>query len=144
MRINQVMNNLGATMTGKVGDNSEGSFDQTLAGHRSTNIKEKLKGLLERIDIQGKRLSDKMDLSELKEYKRLISEFLNIAVNSSHRFSKEHYLDSRGRHRVYAIVKKVDEELESLTNSLLKNEKNTIGVLGKIDNIRGMLIDIMA
>jgi len=109
-----------------------------------TDVKQKLKNLLERIDIQAQRLSSSLTVSELKEYKRLVSEFLNIAVNNSHKFSKERFLDTKGRFRFFCLVRKINEEIDSLTNEVMKKEKNRIDILSKLYDIRGMLVDIMA
>jgi len=106
-------------------------------------FKEKLKNLLERIDIQSQRLSERLDIGELKRYRTLVKEFLDISLKNSSQFHKEHTLDSRGRHRIFAIVKRVDEELENLTREVLRQQKDNLNVLAKLDDIRGMLLDIL-
>ena len=73
----------------------------------------------------------------------LIKDFLNEVVTRSHKFSRENFLDKRGRHRVYGIVKLVDQTLDELATELLKDEKDHLVILGKIDEIRGMLLDII-
>lgn len=120
-------------------------FEKKMAEKRSaTDIESKLKSLLERIDIQGSKISKTFSLDALKEYKKLVIEFLNLTVSNAYKFTKQNHLDNRGRHRIYTIVKKVNEEMDQLTKDLLATEKNTISVLGKIENIRGMLLDVMA
>ena len=68
---------------------------------------------------------------------------MNEVVNRSHKFSRENFLDRRGRHRVYGIVKLVDQNLDELAQELIKDEKDQIAILGKIDEIRGLLLDIL-
>ena len=51
-------------------------------------------------------------------------------------------LDRRGRHRVYGIIRLVDENLDALANELVKDEKDHLGILGKIGEIQGLLLDI--
>jgi len=118
------------------GDNMDGK--RTRGGY-----KEKLKNLLERIDMQSRKLSERMDIGELKRYRSLVKEFLDLSLKNSSQFHKEHTLDSRGRHRIFAIVKKVDIELENLTHEVLKQQKDNLNVLAKLDDIRGMLMDIL-
>ena len=67
---------------------------------------------------------------------------MNEVTANSHEFSRENFLDRRGRHRVYGIVKEVDKSLDDLAQELLKDEKDNLAILGKIDDIRGMLMDI--
>ena len=79
----------------------------------------------------------------MKQYRTLIQEFLNEVVTRSHKFSRENFLDRRGRHRVYGIVKLVNESLDQLASELIKDEKDHLAILGKVDEIRGMLLDIL-
>ena len=67
---------------------------------------------------------------------------MNEVTAHSHEFSRENFLDRRGRHRVYGIVKEVDKSLDDLAQELLKDEKDNLAILNKIDDIRGMLLDI--
>lgn len=76
------------------------------------------------------------------EYKKLVREFLDVTVNNSHVFYKENSLDRRGRHRVYSLVKKVDNELDELTKDFLNLENNRIRILRRLNDIKGMLLDI--
>ncbi|MCG8502388.1 MAG: YaaR family protein [Firmicutes bacterium] len=107
------------------------------------HYEERLYALLDGINKQGERLGVNIDIKELQVYKKLISEFLYEATSNSHRFHKESLLDRRGRHRVFATIKKVNENLEDLTQEVLKEEKDNIKVLQKLDDIRGLLLDIV-
>ena len=69
---------------------------------------------------------------------------MNEIVSRSHKFSRENFLDRRGRHRVYGMVKLVDKALDELATELIKDEKDHLTILNKIDEIRGMLLDILA
>ena len=48
----------------------------------------------------------------------------------------------KGRHRVYGIVRLVDENLDALAKELMKDEKDHMAILNKIGEIRGLLLDI--
>ena len=99
--------------------------------------------MMEEITQQGKRIGKRMDIRDMKQYRTLIQEFLNEVVTRSHKFSRENFLDRRGRHRVYGIVKLVNESLDQLASELIKDEKDHLAILGKVDEIRGMLLDIL-
>ena len=87
-------------------------------------------------------LISNMDIRDMKKYRELVKGFLNEVVNRSHKFSRENFLDRRGRHRVYGIVKMVDENLDNLARELVKDEKDHLAIVGAIDDIRGLLLDI--
>ena len=67
---------------------------------------------------------------------------MNEIVSRSHSFSRENFLDRRGRHRVYGIIRLVDETLDELAQELVKEESDNITILNKIGEIRGLLLDI--
>ena len=78
----------------------------------------------------------------MKHYRGLIKEFMNEVVTRSHSFSRENYLDRRGRHRVYGIVRLIDQNLDELVQELMKDEQDHLAILNKIGEIRGLLLDI--
>ena len=105
-------------------------------------LSERLTLMMEEITMQGKKLGKHMDVRDMRHYRGLIKEFMNEIVNRSHKFSRENFLDRRGRHRVYGMIKRVDAALDELAAELLKEEKDHITILSKIDEIRGLLLDI--
>lgn len=122
---------------------TDGSFKFTLASHiQESDLQARLNGLMEEITMQGDRLSKKRDIRDMKKYRGLIKEFLNEIVNRSHQFSRENFLDRRGRHRVYGIIRLMDEKLDELAQELVKDEKDNLAILAKIGEIRGLLLDI--
>ena len=102
----------------------------------------RLNEMLKDITQQGKLLSKKKDIRDMQRYRVLIKGFLNEIVMRSHSFSRENYLDKRGRHRVYGIIRLVDENLDALAKALLEDEKDNIDVMGRIGTIEGLLLDI--
>ena len=105
-------------------------------------LSERLTLMMEEITMQGKKLGKHMDVRDMRHYRSLIKEFMNEIVNRSHKFSRENFLDRRGRHRVYGMIKRVDAALDELATELLKEEKDHLLILSKIDEIRGLLLDI--
>ena len=78
----------------------------------------------------------------MRKYRSLIKDFMNEIINHSHEFSRENFLDRKGRHRVYGIIKLVDKNLDDLAAELMKEEKDNISILNKIGEITGLLLDI--
>jgi len=119
------------------------SFLNAVKQAEDRNIVERLKAKADEIVAQGEKLSDKVDIRELRLYKKLISDFMDEAVGNSRKFSKQSFLDRRGRHKVYAVIKKVNEELDELTREVLHGEKDRLKILKKLDDIKGLILDIM-
>ena len=105
-------------------------------------LQQRLLGMMEEITMQGDKIKKKMDIRDMKHYRSLVKDFMNEIVNRSHEFSRENFLDRRGRHRVYGIIRRDDEALDELAQELVKEEKDALTILGRIDEIRGLLLDI--
>lgn len=121
----------------------QGGFKFTLASAIGDDqLQERLTQLMGKIDDQGKKIAKHMDIRDMKQYRSLVKEFVNEVINRSHAFSRNDFLDRRGRHRVYGMVKLVDKNLDDLAQALVEDEKDHIEILGKVDEIRGLLLDI--
>ena len=122
---------------------SDGTFKFTLASHiQEADLQARLNSLMEEITMQGDKIAKKKDIRDMKKYRGLIKDFMNEIINRSHQFSRENFLDRRGRHRVYGIIRLVDQTLDELAQELVKDEKDNLAILAKIGEIRGLLLDI--
>ena len=118
----------------------DGSFKFMLASHvAESELQGRLQTLMQEITVQGERLAKRRDVKDMRHYRALVKEFMNEVVTHSHSFSRENFLDRRGRHRVYGIIRLVDENLDQ---ELMKDEKDNLAILNKIGEIRGLLLDI--
>ena len=122
---------------------TDGSFKFMLASHvEGAELQARLQTLMEEITMQGERLAKRRDVKDMRHYRGLVKEFMNEVVSHSHSFSRENFLDRRGRHRVYGIIRLIDENLDQLAQELMKDEKDNLAILNKIGEIRGLLLDI--
>lgn len=122
---------------------SDGSFKFMLASRiEEAELQAALTTMMEEITMQGDKLAKHRDIRDMKRYRALVKDFLNEIVGRSHSFSRENFLDRRGRHRVYGIIRLVDENLDNLAQELMKDEKDHLKILSMIGEIRGLLLDI--
>jgi len=103
----------------------------------------RLKEMKKAIDEQGELLADRADVREYEKYRRLIREFLDEIVSNGYAFSREDAYASRGRHRYIATVQVIDTKLDELGKEVMKEHADQIEVLNRIDDIRGLLMDLM-
>ena len=123
---------------------TESDFKFTLISNiAEANLQERIASLMQDIESQGAHLAKHMDIVDMRKYRKSIKDFLNEVVYRSHSFSRENFLDRRGRHRVYGIIKLIDKNLDELAEALMKEEKDHLEILGRIDEIRGLLLDIL-
>lgn len=122
---------------------ADGSFKFTLISSiEETELAERLNTMMGEITEQGEKIKKRRDIRDMKHYRALIKEFMNEVVNRSHKFSRENFLDKRGRHRVYGMIRLVDEKLDEIASELIKDEQDVMLILNNIDEIRGLLLDI--
>lgn len=143
LKINQMqqVNQIEQTEREKAAD---GTFKFTLVSAiEDSQFKEHINLMMSEIIQHGDKLAKHMDIRDMKRYRKLIKEFMNEIVNRSHKFSRENFLDKRGRHRVYGIIRLVDKTLDELAKELMKDEKSHVAILAKIGEIRGLLLDIL-
>ena len=138
------MQQVNATTQTQQAQQSGEDFKFTLMSSiEEAGLSERLSVMMQEITMQGEKLGKHMDVRDMKHYRRLIQEFMNEIVNRSHKFSRENFLDRRGRHRVYGMIKRVNVVLDELAGELIKEEKDSLTILSKVDEIRGLLLDII-
>ena len=142
IKVNQVNRNMPLEQV-QNNQPTDGTFKFTLASHiEEAELQARLQNLMEDITMQGQKLSKRRDVKDMKHYRGLVKEFMNEIVTHSHAFSRENFLDRRGRHRVYGIIRLVDENLDQLAQELMKDEQDHLAILNTIGEIRGLLLDI--
>lgn len=142
IKVNQAQQPLPVEQPQQVTD-TDGTFKFTLVSRiEEQDLQTALTGMMEEITRQGDKLAKRRDIKDMKRYRALIKDFMNEIVNRSHAFSRENFLDRKGRHRVYGIIRLIDQNLDELAQELVKDEKDNLAILSKIGEIRGLLLDI--
>lgn len=101
-----------------------------------------LQGLLKDIDAAGERLSRSRTLKELAKFKTLVKRFVKEAVDFGMELKQSHSWNHFGQGRSLKVVETIDEKLSELTDELMKKEETSIDILGKVGEIKGLLINL--
>ncbi len=142
IKVNQVQQSMPVEQTSQAQE-ADGTFKFTLVSRiEEQDLQNALIGMMEEITRQGAKLSKHRDIKDMKRYRALIKDFLNEVVNRSHAFSRENFLDRKGRHRVYGIIRLIDQNLDELAQELVKDEQDNLEILRRIGEIEGLLLDI--
>ena len=119
-------------------------FSFTLLSHiEEGELQDTLKRMIEEITAQGDKLSKHMDIRDVRIYRTMIADFLGEVIVNSHKFSRENFLDKRGRHRVYGIVRVINQKVDELARELIRAEANHLEILEKVGEIEGLLLDVL-
>ena len=129
IKVNELNNVLQPEQSKSVQE-TDGSFKFVLASNiEESDLQAKVSALMNEISEQGKKLSKRADIKDMRRYRELIKNFLNEVVYRSHGFSRENFLDRKGRHRVYGIIRLIDKNLDELPEALLADEKDNIAII---------------
>ena len=119
------------------------AFDRILTQTREIQDQE-LVLFLQRLDAQGEKLAKTFSLQELIKFKNMVKGFLKKTLGKSRFMQEETVWDSSGQPRAMARVAKIDRALEVLGQQLLYSQDDPLKILAKIDEFKGLIIDLLA
>ena len=95
------------------------------------------------ITEQGEKMAKRADLSEFHRYREMIRKLLDEIVSNSYAFRKYRKFDTRGRNKTFALIQCVNDKLDEMLKTLLQEETDHLALLSSVDDIRGMLVDLL-
>ncbi|PLT27772.1 YaaR family protein [Peribacillus deserti] len=101
-----------------------------------------LNKLLSEIEGAGDRLGRSRNFRDLAKFKTLVKRFVREAVDFGMELNSSQSWNSYGQSRSLKTVETVDQKLVELTEEVMNKERTSIDILGKIGEIKGLLINI--
>jgi len=105
--------------------------------------REDLEELLDEVHERGEMLAESQSLENIKRYRAAVSEFLEFVVSNMLTVEERSSGGNIARRKRFTQVKIIDTKLESLVQGVLRNQGKQLDVLEKINEIRGLLIDLI-
>jgi len=103
-----------------------------------------LQTFLNRLETQGTKLAQSLSIRDLRDFRDMVKSFLRSTFGQSRTMQEDSSWDAQGRPKVMARVAKIDQSLDELGKQLLDKQAQPLGVLTKIDEIRGLIVDLFA
>lgn len=103
-----------------------------------------LQAFLGRLETQGKKLAHSLSIRDLKDFRDMVKSFLRSTFGQSRKMQEDTSWDYQGRPKVMARIGKIDQALDELGKQLLDQQAKPLEVLTKIDEIRGLIVDLFA
>ena len=103
---------------------------------------EQLTRLLGDISSAGEKIVKSRNLRDLAKFKMLIKRFLKESVSFGMELKQSQTWNRFGEGRRLKIVDTIDEKLIELTEDLLNEERDSVELLAKIGEIKGLLINL--
>ncbi|WP_240842248.1 YaaR family protein [Acidaminobacter sp. JC074] len=120
------------------------AFDEIFALTEEEGERSHLDEMLDDIKKKGRELSEKRDVEILIEYKEMVKQFVEEAVNFGLKVVERRGHGRAGRSKIMRMVSMIDEKMINLTEDLLQQEKSSLKLLTKIGEIEGLLLNIYA
>lgn len=121
---------------------SEVSFQDKLEAVNEEVVKEKLDRLLGLVDEYGDKLKETLDEKDLQAYKKQVNKFLRLLQKEFARTRQSFSWDNQGNLKTYMIIEKINKKMELLQQEFLEDQSDVLEVVSRIDEIRGLLLDL--
>ncbi len=113
-------------------------FSATMDMANKERSQQQFEEMMKKIDRAGKRLIMTRGVEDAREYRRQIQEYLAYVVKNAYVLKKETGPFDYGVHtRIEIINRKLDE----ITREVIEQQKETMQLAEKIEELRGLLID---
>jgi uncharacterized protein YaaR (DUF327 family) len=99
--------------------------------------------LFDEISAQAPDIVARADLTEFEKYRERIGELLQSIVKNAYAVNSERLADPSRKNVVYRTIKIIDSKLENLASDLLDRNSSSISYLSRIDEIRGLVMDLL-
>ena len=100
-----------------------------------------LAAALAEIDEHARELVRSPVLANLLRYKKKVRDLLLFLVKQSYEVRESSFYDPQGRRRLFVLVETIDQKLEELTRDFLEKHSPPLDLVGRLDEIRGLLLD---
>ncbi|HOK40855.1 MAG TPA: YaaR family protein [bacterium] len=118
-------------------------FSETLNSIEEIKTIEELKKTIKEIESAGDIFKRYPTFTNLNTYKNLIQKFMTKIVKDSYKVNSQISRRIDREDKILTTIEKVNKELEEIAEDLLNKQIDKIKLAAKIDEIRGLLVDLI-
>jgi uncharacterized protein YaaR (DUF327 family) len=118
------------------------SFTEILENTEEDKMRQALNEILEEINKKGRELINKRTVENLLVYRKMVRDFVEDAVDFGLKVNARRGYGLSGRTKILRTVSTIDQRLVELTDIIIKQEKKGVGLLKKVGQIEGLLVNI--
>lgn len=129
-------------------DSDDFDYEKKLEGltpeERKIAVDDILARLQDDVYSSGANLAENVNMDTINKYKKAVKDFVRFAVNNSLevKSTTSGGINLLKQKKSYVIVKIIDEKIDNLTKELLSNQLEKLQILAKIDEIKGLLVNL--
>ncbi|HOX49259.1 MAG TPA: YaaR family protein [Spirochaetia bacterium] len=102
-----------------------------------------LESLLDEVHEAGDRLKENANVDAVQAYKKSVRDFVHYVVEKSYSVEERTSGGSILKRKKFYLVAVIDESLERLAAEILRNQRDKLEILRRVDEINGMLVDLL-
>ena len=118
------------------------SFSDALTDSDVQRRRQACDRILKQIEAEAENLKKTPSPEGVKRYRKLVQAFMKETLNQSYELNQENHWDPYGNRKTFVTVKKVNQALEEMMDTVVQQEKRQIDLVAKLDEIRGLLLDL--
>lgn len=121
-----------------------GAFQQEMNDRQRQGYRQRIADLFDEIRESAPRMLERRDLSVFEEYRAQIAELMEEILHHAYLFEPVNIRDGSGRRRIFSTVTVVDQKLKELGDQMLAENSRQLDLLGRVDEIRGLILDLFS
>ncbi len=118
-------------------------FGETLRTVRREQLDTELSTLIGRVRDAGQKFVRDPEERNLDSYKKGVRDFLTKVQREAFAMREEPGCNKDGQQKLFQTVATIDREVADLTRETLAKEGRPLRLLASLDDIRGMLLDLV-
>jgi uncharacterized protein YaaR (DUF327 family) len=119
------------------GEAATGDFDRS--GRRRRSLEE----LLDEVHSSGGDLLEAQSLEAIKRYRSAVRDFLDLALARMLALEERSSGAGVAKRKRFTQIRIIDQKLERLVSDLLADQHRQLDLLGRVNEINGLLVDLL-
>ena len=125
------------------GGNTSGGFRDQLGSQLKDDYKNRVKAIFDELVALSEDMLVRINILAFEKYLSQMKALLSEIVKNAYVLNAEHIMELSGRQRVFASVGIVDQKLDDLAKDVLNQNSDKLDYLSKVDEIRGLIMDML-
>jgi len=106
-------------------------------------VEEVLEELLDSVSDAGDRLYRDPSQNLMMAYKKAIQDFIRVVVSSAYDvYQREGSLKKDFKRNKYTQIELINSRLDKLASSILQGQKSSLNILERVEELKGLLVDL--
>ncbi|MEH7073152.1 YaaR family protein [Neobacillus drentensis] len=118
------------------------SFQKIINTYSKDLTKDHLQQIFQDVEQQGQRLSENPTFSELRKYKDLVKKFMGEVTKNGVGLYQTESWDPYGGNKTLKTIQVLDRKLMELTDHVINQQNAGLSILGRIGEIKGLLVNL--